>query len=64
MPTVTQEKYSNNEFDKLTNKNIHIFSDLSSSFSDDNLPIYKNKFLNEVISEKNKVRLQSSKKKE
>ena len=63
MPTVIQDKYSNNELDKLTNRNIHIFNDLSSSFSEDNLPIYKNKLsLNEVISEKNKVRLQSSKK--
>ena len=63
MPTVLQDKYSNKEYDKLTSENIHIINDLSSSLSEDNLPIYKNKLsLNEVISKENKVRLQSSKK--
>ena len=63
MPTVLQDKYSNKEYDKLTSENILIINDLSSSLSEDNLPIYKNKLsLNEVISKENKVRLQSSKK--
>ena len=63
IPPILQEKYLNKENDKLS-KNSPNINTINLSSSEQNLPIFKSKYtINELISNENKLRLKSSKKK-